>query len=308
MIKRSKRPAGYTIIELITVLGIIIMLIGLLAPALGKVRRHAKLVKQNAQFHSIETALELYKNEFGTYPDSDAADPAGTPYCGAMKLSEAMVGQDLLGVHPSTVFNITGLDSGGITDLYPEPFDPYTDADDLANLRSRRGPYLPTDNVTIHAVSHIYSVFAPFPATGGAEFGPTVICDEYPRTSSLMMPLLGQKAVGTIGMPVLYYRANTSKVMHDPTATLTDNIYNSLDNQALIDLGVPWSAALADVHPIETAGDPGPTGFYTMTLDESVSTTATSFARPKNPDSFILISAGYDGYYGTADDVFNFGK
>ena len=303
MIKRSKRPAGYTIIELITVLGIIMMLIGLLAPALGKVRRQAKLVKQNAQFHSIETALELYKNEFGTYPDSDALDPAGTSYCGAMKLCEAMVGQDLLGVHPSTVFNITGLGSGTTPpDLYPEPFNPETDPIHLANLRSRRGPYLPTDSATIHAVDHIYST-STFPITGFAGFGPTVICDEYPRTTSSMPPtMLNQKIVEAVGMPVLYYRANTSKVLHN-SAILTDNIYNSNDNQTLINLGVPWGTA-TDLHPIELTGDPGPTGFYTMIQDNNVGTAL----RPQNPNSFILISAGYDGFYGTSDDVFNFGR
>ena len=28
--------------------------------------------------------------------------------------------------------------------------------------------------------------------------------------------------------------------------------------------------------------------------------------RPYNPDTYILISAGPDGYYGTADDIHNF--
>jgi hypothetical protein len=30
--------------------------------------------------------------------------------------------------------------------------------------------------------------------------------------------------------------------------------------------------------------------------------------RPYREDSYILMSAGFDGLYGTADDVFNFGE
>jgi hypothetical protein len=52
-----------------------------------------------AQLHSISTALELHANEFDGYPPSEANDPTGAPYCGAMKLCEAVLGQDLQGIH-----------------------------------------------------------------------------------------------------------------------------------------------------------------------------------------------------------------
>jgi hypothetical protein len=44
--------------------------------------------------------------------------------------------------------------------------------------------------------------------------------------------------------------------------------------------------------------------FYVITRDEKI----TSMARPMRSDSYILISAGFDGLYGTSDDVFNFGE
>ena len=46
----------------------------------------------------------------------------------------------------------------------------------------------------------------------------------------------------------------------------------------------------------------GPIRFYEMTRNENI----TSTVRPVRADSYILQSAGYDGDYGTPDDIFNF--
>ncbi len=65
---------GFTIIELLTVMSIIIILIGLLVPSLNRVKRYSMDVKQRAQFHSIAVALDLFNAEFDGYPDSNAMD------------------------------------------------------------------------------------------------------------------------------------------------------------------------------------------------------------------------------------------
>jgi type II secretory pathway pseudopilin PulG len=116
------QEGGFTIVELLTVMGIIAILIGLLVPALSMVKDYAKQVQQAAQFHSIEVGLDLYKAEFGSYPPSNdnsvppimTIDP--TPYCGANKLAEAMVGLDFLGFHPNSEYRSTG--EADIVDRY----------------------------------------------------------------------------------------------------------------------------------------------------------------------------------------------
>ena len=112
---KRTRKNGFTIIELLTVMGVIAVLIGLLIPALGLVKDNAKRIQQKAQFHGIDVGLEIFKTEFGSYPNSkdNLVPPASEAvgYTGANKLAEAMVGLDLLGFHPNAVFRSDGWNS-----------------------------------------------------------------------------------------------------------------------------------------------------------------------------------------------------
>ena len=123
-VKKTNREAAFTIVELLTVMSIIVILIGLLVPALNKVKQYAYEVKQKAQFHSIDAALELFNSEFDGYPDSGALDPDAMQYCGAMKLCEAIISRDLMGFHPDSIFRSNGLGSLGINLYPPQTADP----------------------------------------------------------------------------------------------------------------------------------------------------------------------------------------
>ena len=114
-------------------------------------------------------------------------------------------------------------------------------------------------------------------------------------------------------MPVLYYKADTSKTLHDPDLLVEQkNIYDYRDNIELIDLGLPWDPPVGNTpaHPMATAGNTpdgfaaDKTMFYKITRDEKI----FAIDRPMKPESYILISAGFDGQYGTDDDIFNFGE
>ena len=291
--KQSNEKAAFTIIELLTVMSIIIILIGLLVPSLNMVKRYAKGVRQKAQFHSIDSAMELFNNEWDGYPSSDAEDEANQDYCGAMKLCEAMMGQDLMGFHPNSRFRKDFTDGKGNLLYDKDPTSSVDDPDEV-NLRARRGPYLQLENANTYRLWHLYG------GNTGAFSGDKgeylfVLCDVYNRVKN-------QDTGKKIGMPILYYRADTSNTKHDPNGPFPiagddkDYIYNYLDNDELVKLKKPWDGS---DHPLE--GEPE--RFYEITRDERID---IDTGRPCRPDSYILISAGFDGEYGTDDDVFNF--
>ncbi len=292
-VKQSNRKAAFTIVELLTVMSIIVILIGLLVPALNKVKQYAYNVKQQAQFHSIDAAIELFNSEFDGYPPSDALDPDLVPYCGAMKLCEAMMGRDLMGFHPDSIFRSNGLDGLG-TELYPLPSTgvAYTNS-----LSARKGPYLPLENANAYQLSDLYEQVNPFL---GENF---VLCDVFRRVTHRTS---GKK----VGMPILYYKANTAKSQHDfMNPDNPENIYNYKDNQDLVMLGKPWDPPSkgGTIHRLamETGQQPG-YRFYMNTTNDKLLSSSRAAVRPYRADTYILISAGSDGEYGTPDDISNF--
>ncbi|MHC4681512.1 MAG: DUF4190 domain-containing protein [Planctomycetota bacterium] len=249
-------------------------------PVLRKVGRCAYEVKRKAQLLSIDTAIELFRSEFDYYPPSDAMDEAGVAYCGAMKLSEAVMGQDLLGCHPDSVFRSDGTDGAGKV-LYPDNSGDYWHEPDM-----RKGPYLPLETANAYLSTDLY---------GEGKIGPFdpnhfVLCDVWKRVTR-------QSSGKKVGMPILYYRADTSKTTHDvKDPNNPESIYDYRDNHALLALGVPGKPG--QKHPLFE----NPRIFYEMTRDYK----AAGVSRPKRGDTYILLSAGSDGLYGTQDDVANF--
>jgi prepilin-type N-terminal cleavage/methylation domain-containing protein len=294
-VTQARKKRAFTIIELLTVMSIIVILIGLMVPALNKVRRYARDVQQKAQFNAINAAVELFNNEFDGYPPSTAKDSMGMDYCGAMKLCEALMGQDLLGFHTNSVFRRDGLDAAGRLALYPPNIDAMTPALRENNLRARKGPFLQAENANAFQMQDIYGTnIGPFLGTT------FVLCDVYSRQMQS-----GKKT----GMPVLYYRADTANSYHDPNfasamlpADSRGNIYNYWDNQELIKLGKAWQASGASSGISNNHKMVDPMRFYRNTRIDQITTTQ----RPQRADTFILISAGWDGEYGTADDICNF--
>lgn len=248
--EQSDKKAAFTIIELLTVMSVIIILIGLLVPGLNALRRYARKVAQKNQFHAIDVGLETFNAEWGDYPNSDAQ----ANYCGAIRLTEAMVGADLLGYAP-----------------------PGSDPCDLSNRKT----YLPVERANAYKLGDLYyDPVTELPNTGSLNADSFVLCDEYRRVE--------HRTGALVGMPILYFRANAS----NPGFT----IYNYHNNKVLIDLGKPWDPGGTE-HKLKMF-----TLFYIKIRNEQITTTY----RPKRADSFILLSAGYDGEYGTDDDIFNF--
>jgi type II secretory pathway pseudopilin PulG len=69
------RRAGFTLTELLIVIGIIMLLMGLLFPIIAMVRRQAQRTKCITLIHQIDAACDIYRNLNGAYPDTPASWP-----------------------------------------------------------------------------------------------------------------------------------------------------------------------------------------------------------------------------------------
>jgi prepilin-type N-terminal cleavage/methylation domain-containing protein len=289
-VKRKK--TGFTMVEILTVVGIIAILVAVLIPALTMVRRIAKETQQKAQLIAIDLALMAFKGDQGYYPPSDWPLPPNSRYpCGAQKLAEALLGWDLLGFHPNSEWNADGEDDFG-TEIYHRNLDPTNDPDDRKNLDERRGPYLElaTANAFRLGVSAPSRRDGLFDNPAPLEKDTFVICDVF----GIKKITLANGEIVKAGAPILYYRANTSKKNIDD-GEWRERIYNAEDNFGLIGLGrIKDGRTHAYALYVEK--------FYTDITDPKVA----AMKWPYRPDSYILISAGADGLYGTSDDICNF--
>ena len=278
---------GFTVVELLTVIAIMAMLVGLLAPALNKVGLMAKETKQKAQITGIEMALMAFKSDYGDYPPSDWI--LGSDYCGAQKLTEALLGRDLLGFHPKSSWTATDFR------YYPDPTDSDYQVLLDASLQERRGPYLELTTANVFRLENL------FYDTGEYLKADTfVLCDSF----GVKKVPVGEKTMKA-GTPILYYQANTTSNNIGRGLNLDEWIYDARDNWPLVDLGtVTPDGRPGREHPL-LAEPPKFPVFYDYIRDPRVPTTpATPW--PHRPDSYILITAGADGLYGTKDDICNF--
>lgn len=295
-------------IEILVVVGIIAILVGILVPALSMVKNSAKEVKQHAQFTAIDLGVTAFRNDYGDYPPSSWWSPAAgglQNYCGAQKLAEALLGWDLLGFCPDSAW----LAGTGIN----QPPAAYAPANGLDKRRDR---YIELETANVFYLGDL------FPSTQPLAAYTHVLCDVFEVPGKRIHRADGK--VVTPGTPILYYKANpASKTIFETGAAARvssdGRIYNARDNAPLVALGRvadglspgrvphridPSHPANSDPTQVADPSDEFPYFYQRYIRDPKVQ------ARywPYRPDSYLLISAGRDGWYGTEDDICNFGR
>jgi prepilin-type N-terminal cleavage/methylation domain-containing protein len=294
------RNKAFTLVELLTVIGIISLLLSLALPALNEARVRARITADKASLHSIGVAVESFASDMGYYPESNLRTNRETLEMamgsegklpadqGAHRLVESLVGLDYLGFQQQNYYQVAN-GIAGIDDGTPIGWD--------ERETKRWGPYVQLDSVAIGTMQEAHPDSDSFPAVADPEAEPLS------NPNPVFVGTLDRNAPKAI----LYYRARASK-------HLLYDIYDWLDNE--------YITADEDVtrqelfHP--NFSDPTDLeGFYRFIWDTrtglvpgggSQTDPLQVSARPYNKDSFILINAGRDNEYGTADDICNFQK
>lgn len=210
--------------------------------------------------------------------------PPRNNYCGAQKLAEALLGRDLLGFHPKSTWSATD------PTWYPDPAVTPPLAFE-ANLKERKGPYLELATTNAFILGNLFANAS----SSGLAVERYVISDVFgAKKVTVITPITGQPHTFYAGTPLLYFKANTSSKTIVPPKPY---IYDVDDNVDLIKLG---RVSDLKAHRLNNLSQ-----FVEYIMDPKASTVTMPW--PYRPDSYILISAGADGFYGTEDDIRNFG-
>jgi prepilin-type N-terminal cleavage/methylation domain-containing protein len=283
-----KPQRAFTLVELLIVIGIIAVLIGILIPVIGAVRKAAYAASSRNNIKTIANAIDSYQVTYLAYPGvfSNAQITAGVnPGAGAnITMSEncllALAG-GLTGA-TGTTYTATDVGRGPLTFGTPQKRLPgFVDA-------------------TNKAMSTNGSDLDP-----SANWGSTVpeFIDAFPSA----MPIIYLRArVGSAGLVDASGAANGEKNQYNPQhMSPYFNAYASAP-------GGISTTDFADVKDSSGSNIILNKGLEAYFGDGSLSSWATTPAPPhavqvpKRKDTYMLISPGDDRKYGTSDDICNF--
>jgi len=341
---RRTLQRGFTLVELLTVMFIISLLIGILIPSLNAARNAAKKSATKAAFNAMKVGLDLFKNDHERdfpwthgYPPSFAHPPMPgvdfKPYEGEFPYIEEK--PVITGAHWLPMMLI-GLDGQGYVKASTVP----------KTGTLRKEPWMWYEPEPLGSGSKPLERMQLYVDPGGLRTVPTVnlpgrrnaVLFDPDWDQMKHLPVI----VDPFDQPILYYASNangrTSNMVGDIRDEKNDYsgeaqeegppYYFHQDNAPFTGIGKEDDEAGWDFgggpHAI---AEPGETlTAEDITLEENRDTFArflldrklyqtflneenTSSARPLTPvnaDSYLLISAGVDGRYGTNDDITNF--
>lgn len=197
-LRRSSRQtrAGFTLVEILTVVSIIALLMSIMLPSLNHARNLARQSSTGKTIQALEAGLQMFHGDFDRYPDSSRRQDPITDYptagpnnmlSGAHWIARALSGYDSQGIDaPGHALDSTA------TLLW-----------ETLKTADRRDRYFDQDKVIVRDSDSRFAATTGHPSTGR------------------------QVIVDAFGNPILYYRAWPKA--HDP-ANPIHSVYRGNDN------------------------------------------------------------------------------
>jgi len=258
----------------------------------------AKEARQKAQFITLTIATEAFKNDHGYYPESYYSS---NDYCGAQILAEAIVGWDMFGFHSETNW-----ESDGDFQASSTVGNSYDDNRNNYDLSGRTSPYVEVEKANAMKLNTISGqgdgLYTSSGTLSGTLSSRYVLTDTFERKYTFDIDNDGDADSVKSGMPILYFKARPNMLgLNSSNEDLSTYDFRH-NSELIINSNAPWDSS--KVHELDFDM------FYNVDdEDYIVNKSITTLPDiPYNKDSFILISAGKDGLYGTNDDIFNFDK
>ncbi len=298
-----RQPAGFTLVELLVVIGIIIVLIGILLPVVANVRKKGYSTSTSQQLGRIGTACQAYYADFHSYPgplpeknlDGDVNLAAINP---------AITGMTKLTSSQNLVLGLLGglFLPNGTTPIKFDPKQVTQGAQNLSTLNPKQyNAYLDVTPDELPNLNGTYTSYNTVRGIAPAGYVVPEFLDHIPiDPPPYHLPILYMRArTGAGGIVVTKAPATPYNPVSPAQYTFAQvGMYQSLIANA------PFTSVLATDYPVPNPNPPtGAPNGIAYQPETVYFANPGLITQPRGKDSFILISAGSDNTYGTADDI-----
>ena len=288
---RATARAAFTLVELLVVISIIVLLLGLLLPAILWAQRDAYITATEADMHALSIGLAQYHADFNMYPNSSIVDGSTGAYNGAIPQGAGyeVMAEALLGFLPGQYDGAPASPATGYTSSATLTLN-QTQGFAMLPYKKVYGPYM---SVTASNIFMVKGTSAAYPAQ-------YYFTDAFGQAATTNAQLL----------PILYFSANTNPAGTIASGNTKPTIFGDYYTNTSGSANIPgiFNAGDDNNPPGPTAGAVPPSlapspGFLNLVGNTTQDNTVDPGTTIMGSDGYLLVSAGPDGAYFTADDI-----